>query len=75
MAILSSQKRGIFGHLLGVKLILSFLSLFEGILSIKSKNYLFLGSHTKFQPYWTSGQQVMAILSDQKMGIFGHFWV
>jgi hypothetical protein len=49
MAVLGGPIRGIFGCLLGIKLKISFLSVFEGIFSIKSMNYFLSGSHAKFQ--------------------------
>jgi hypothetical protein len=39
MAVLSGPKMGIFGHFWGEKLKINFLSIFEGIFSIMSKNY------------------------------------
>jgi hypothetical protein len=41
MAALSGPKRGIFGCIRGVNLKINFLSIFEGIFLIKSKNYFF----------------------------------
>jgi hypothetical protein len=73
MAVLSGPKKGIFGQFLGVKLKINFLSIFERILSINSKNYLFIGFHAKFQPQQASNFQVMAVLSGPKRGIYGRF--
>jgi hypothetical protein len=58
MAFLSGSKMGIFGHFLGVKLKINYLSSFEGIFSIKSKSYFFQDPMQNFSP---NGQAVFKL--------------
>jgi hypothetical protein len=73
MVVLSGPKRGIFGHFFGEKLKINFLSIFEGIFFHHVQELFLLGSHAKFQPWWRSGLQVVAVLSGPKSVIFGRF--
>jgi hypothetical protein len=73
MAILSGPKRGISGRSLGVKLKLSFLSLFEEIFSIKFKNSFFRILR-KFSALRDKRFSSYGVLSVPKRGIFGSFF-
>ena len=65
--------KGVFLPFFGTKFKLIFLSIFDGIFSIKLKELATLGSKKKFQPQHTSSFQLMAYLSWPK-GVFLPFF-
>jgi hypothetical protein len=62
-------KKGYFCCFLGSKFKLNFLSIFHLIFLPEVKVLFYLGCQRKFQPYRTSGFQIIAVSSGQK-GVF-----